>query len=49
MKTKLLLIIIAALTGSCAEVPLTLAVQGDYGVYSYSPQRGVAISINATK
>lgn len=44
----LLLAGILLLTG-CAELPLTLSVQGEHGSYSYSAKRGIEISVHATK
>lgn len=40
---------IAVILSGCAEVPLTLSVEGNYGTYSYSAKRGVEIQVNATK
>lgn len=39
---------ILALTG-CADLPLTLSVEGQHGAYSYSAKRGIEVSIHATK
>ena len=47
MKTILAIAILAL--SSCAEMPLTLSVQGEHGVYSYSAKRGVEITVHATK
>lgn len=47
MKTILAIIIIALI--GCAEMPVVVGVQGEYGTYSYSAERGIEISINATK
>lgn len=45
---NILAILILALTG-CAELPLTLSVEGNHGNYSYSAKRGIEIEIRPTK
>lgn len=46
---KIILLLMTFALSSCAELPLTFAVQGNYGVYSYSPDHGVTIAVDATK
>jgi hypothetical protein len=46
---KTIAIIATLILASCAEFPVAVAVQGDYGTYSYSAKRGVEIAIDATK
>lgn len=48
MKTAIVLLLVALLS-SCAETPLTVGIQGQYGNYSYSAKRGIEVHINATK
>ena len=49
--TRLITIAIIAtlFLASCAELPLTLAVEGEHGTYSYSATRGLVIEVNAAK
>jgi uncharacterized lipoprotein YajG len=49
--TRLITIAIIAtlFLASCAELPLTLAVEGEHGTYSYSAKRGLVIEVNAAK
>lgn len=44
----LLLSAIMSLT-SCAEMPVTVSIDGQHGSYSYSEESGVQIQIDATK
>jgi hypothetical protein len=46
---KTIALLIALLFSSCAEYPVALAVRGNYGTYSYNPDRGVVIEVDATK
>lgn len=47
MKT-IIAIIMIALT-SCAEMPVSVGVQGEHGSYSYSAKRGIEIEVDASK
>jgi len=46
---KTILAIACLALASCAEFPVTLAVEGEHGTYAYSAKEGVKISVNATK
>lgn len=47
MKTIIAIIMIALI--GCAEMPVSVGVQGEHGSYSYSAERGLELKINATK
>ena len=40
---------IGLLLVSCAELPLTMAIDGQHGSYAYSAKRGVEIHVRASK
>ena len=40
-----MLLLLVALTG-CAEYPVTVGVEGNYGTYSYSAKQGLGILID---
>lgn len=47
MKTIIAIIMIALI--GCAEMPVTLSVEGQHGSYSYSAKRGIEIEVDASK
>jgi hypothetical protein len=49
LAVSIVLFVTITLLTSCAELPLTLSVKGEYGTYSSSDQRGVEIQVDAAK
>lgn len=49
MKTLTIILIAAALASCTTPFPVAVAVEGQYGTYSYSSKGGLTATIHATK
>lgn len=49
LSVSLLLLLVLLLLTGCAEMPVTLSVEGQHGSYSYSAKRGIKIEVHASK